>query len=57
MKRTEKIDLKQIQWITLVCMAAVLLLAISAVIAGDPSQVPLTSIVNIVCGVAVMIGY
>ena len=45
-------DLKKIQWITFVCMAAVLLLAISAIIADDPSQMPLTAIFNVVCGVA-----
>ena len=52
MKRAEKIDLKKIQWITFVCMAVVLLLAISAIIADAPSLMPLTAIFNVVCGVA-----
>ena len=52
MKRAEKIDLKKIQWITFVCMAVVLLLAISAIIADAPSLLPLTAIFNVVCGVA-----
>ena len=52
MKRAEKIDLKKIQWITFVCMAVVFLLAISAIIADAPSQMPLTAIFNVVCDVA-----
>ena len=43
---------EKIQWITFVCMAVVLLLAISAIIADALSLMPLTAIFNVVCGVA-----